>query len=143
MNPMKHLRFGCFLPVPAVPVEKLLRIAQVNEEAGFDSLWIPDHLLFIPHGIVPEAWSTLAAVAVATKKATLGTCVSDPHRHHPAVLAQKVATVDRISGGRAILGIGAGEAMNVVPFGIDWNRPVSKLVEAVKIIRGFWSNDNL
>jgi len=69
-----------------------MRIAKLNEEAGFDSLWIPDHILFLPPGIVPEAWSTLAAVAVVTTKVILGTCVTGPHRYHPAVLAQKVAT---------------------------------------------------
>ena len=111
------------------------------EEAGFDSIWVPDHLLFIPPGIVPEAWSTLAATAVITEKTVLGTCVTDPHRYHPAVLAQKVSTVDQISGGRAVLGLGAGEAMNLEPFGIEWNRPVSKLIEATKIIRKFWTED--
>jgi alkanesulfonate monooxygenase SsuD/methylene tetrahydromethanopterin reductase-like flavin-dependent oxidoreductase (luciferase family) len=138
-----NIRFGCFLPVPATPMEKLFRIAKVNEEAGFDSIWVPDHLLFIPPGIVPEAWSTLAATAALTEKAVLGTCVSDPHRYHPAVLAQKVATVDQISGGRVILGLGAGEAMNLEPFGIEWKKPVSKLIEAVTIIRKLWSGEVL
>lgn len=135
------IRFGCFLPVPAAPVRKLFTIAKLNEAAGFDSIWIPDHLLFIPPGIVPEAWSTLAATATVTEKATLGTCVTDPHRYHPAVLAQKVATVDQISGGRAILGLGAGEAMNLEPFGIEWKKPVSKLKEVVTIIRKLWSGE--
>jgi 5,10-methylenetetrahydromethanopterin reductase len=139
----KAVRFGCFLPVPATPVEKLLRIAKVNEEAGFDSIWFPDHLLFIPPGIVPEAWSTMAATAVTTERAMLGTCVSDPHRRHPAVFAQEVATVDRISGGRVVLGLGAGEAMNLQPFGIEWKNPVSRLVEAVTIMRRLWSGETL
>jgi alkanesulfonate monooxygenase SsuD/methylene tetrahydromethanopterin reductase-like flavin-dependent oxidoreductase (luciferase family) len=137
------IRFGCFLPIPAAPVQKLFKIAKVNEEAGFDSIWVPDHLLFIPPGIVPEAWSTLAATDVVTAQPMLGTCVSDPHRYHPAVLAQKVATVDQISGGRAILGLGAGEAMNLEPFGIEWKKPVSKLTEAVTIMRKLWSGEVL
>jgi alkanesulfonate monooxygenase SsuD/methylene tetrahydromethanopterin reductase-like flavin-dependent oxidoreductase (luciferase family) len=140
---MGEIRFGCFLPVPSTPTEKLLTIAKVNEGAGFDSIWAPDHLLFIPPGIVPEAWSTLSAIAVVTEKSILGSCVSDPHRHHPAVLAQMVATVDRISGGRTILGLGAGEAMNLDPFGMKWNMPVSRLVEAVSIIRKLWSGSIL
>jgi len=131
------------LPIPATPVNKLLRIAKVNEEAGFDSIWVPDHLLFIPPGIVPEAWSMLAATAMTTEKVDLGTCVSDPHRYHPAVLAQKVATVDQISGGRAILGLGAGEAMNLEPFGIEWKKPVSKLIETVTIMRRLWAGEIL
>jgi 5,10-methylenetetrahydromethanopterin reductase len=136
-----EIKFGCLLPVPATPVDKLLKIAKVNEDAGFDSLWFPDHLLFIPPGIVPEAWSMLAATATLTNRALLGTCVSDPHRYNPAVLAQKVATVDQISGGRIILGLGAGEAMNLEPFGINWEKPVSKLAECVKIMRKLWAGE--
>jgi len=124
-------------------VNKLFKIAKVNEEAGFDSIWVPDHLLFIPPGIVPEAWSMLAATAMTTEKVALGTCVSDPHRYHPAVLAQKVATVDQISGGRTILGLGAGEAMNLEPFGIEWKKPVSKLIETVTIMRRLWAGEIL
>lgn len=141
MELQKSVRFGCFLPIPATPVEKLLKIAKANEDAGFDSIWAPDHLLFIPPGTVPEAWSLLAATAAITQKAILGTCVSDPHRYHPAVLAQKIATVDRLSGGRVILGMGAGEAMNLEPFGITWKNPVSKLKEAVTIMRKLWSGE--
>jgi alkanesulfonate monooxygenase SsuD/methylene tetrahydromethanopterin reductase-like flavin-dependent oxidoreductase (luciferase family) len=139
----KSIRFGCLLPIPSTPVERLFKIAKVNEEAGFDSIWFADHLLFIPPGIVPEAWSAIAATAVLTEKAALGTCVSDPHRYHPAVFAQKIATIDRISGGRVILGLGAGEAMNLEPFGIEWRNPVSKLVEAVTIMRRLWSGEML
>ena len=131
------------LPIPAAPVEKLLRIAEANEEAGFDSIWVPDHLLFVPHGTTPDAWSLLSALAVRTERVLLGTSVSDPHRRHPAVLAQTVATVDRLSGGRVILGLGAGEAMNLEPFGIEWDRPVSRLVEAIEIMRRLWSGERL
>lgn len=137
----KEIRFGAHLPIPTATPDKLVKIAKLNEEAGFDSLWVPDHILFIPPGIVPEAWSTLAAVAMVTKKVKLGTCVTDPHRHHPAVLAQKVATVDQLSGGRVVLGLGAGESMNLDPFGIRWNKPVSRLIEAVSIIRKLWSGE--
>ncbi len=143
MSDASDVRFGCFLPVPAAPVDKLLKIAKLNEDAGFDSIWMPDHLLFIPPGIVPEAWSTLAATATVTERSLLGTCVSDPHRYHPAVLAQKVATVDQISSGRTILGLGAGEAMNLDPYGIAWKKPVSKLIETTKILRKLWAGEML
>ena len=137
------MKFGAYLSFRATPVDKLIDIARLNEEAGFDSLWVPDHLLSIPPGIVPEAWSVLAAVAMVTKRATLGTCVSDPHRYHPAVLAQKLATIDQLSRGRVVLGLGAGETMNLDPFGIRWDKPVSRLIEAVTIMRKFWSGETL
>jgi len=139
----KSVRFGTFLPVPASPVDALLRIARVNEEAGFHSIWAPDHLLFVPPGTVPEAWTILTAVAMTTQRVLLGTCVTDPHRCHPAVMAQRLATVDQLSGGRVILGLGAGEAMNLEPFGIKRDRPVSKLVEAVTIMRRLWTEETL
>jgi len=139
----RSIRFGTFLPVPAAPVDMLLRIAGVNEEAGFNSIWAPDHLLFVPTGIAPEAWTILTAVAMTTKRVLLGTCVTDPHRYHPAVLAQRLATIDQVSSGRVILGLGAGEAMNLEPFGIKRNKPVSKLVEAVTIMRRLWTGEIL
>jgi len=139
----KSVRFGAFLPVPTAPVDRLLNVAKINEEAGFHSIWAPDHILFVPTGIVPEAWTMLTAVAMTTKRALLGTCVTDPHRTHPAVLAQKLATLDQLSGGRVILGFGAGEDMNLTPFGIEQNKPVSKLVEAVTIMRRLWTEDTV
>jgi alkanesulfonate monooxygenase SsuD/methylene tetrahydromethanopterin reductase-like flavin-dependent oxidoreductase (luciferase family) len=139
----KSVRFGTLLPIPTTPVEKLLNIARVNEEAGFNSIWAPDHLLFVPTGTVPEGWTILTAAAMVTKGALLGTCVTDPHRQHPAVLAQRLATLDQLSGGRVILGLGAGEAMNLEPFGIKRNKPVSKLVEAVTIMRRLWTGETV
>jgi len=141
--PRKSLKFGTLLPIPTTPVEKLLNIARVNEEAGFSSIWAPDHLLFVPTGIVPEGWTILTAASMVTKKALLGTCVTDPHRQHPAVLAQRLATLDQLSGGRVILGLGAGEAMNLKPFGIERNKPVSKLIEAVTIMRRLWTEETV
>lgn len=138
----KNIRFGCYLPFPTATSEKLIKVAEINEEAGFDSIWAPDHILFMPPGIVPEAWTILTAAAMVTKKVLLGTCVTDPHRYHPAVLAQRIATVDQVSAGRVIFGLGAGEAMNLKPFGIDWAKPVSKLVESVTIMRKLWSGES-
>jgi len=132
------VKFGVIVPIPAAPIDKLISISKSNEKVGFDSIWATDHLLSIPLGIVPEAWSVLTAIAMVTDRVMLGTCVSDPHRQHPAVLAQRIATIDHISKGRVILGIGAGEAMNIDPFGIKWDKPVSRLIEAIKIMRRLW-----
>ncbi len=90
-----------------------------------------------------EAWSTLGALSAITERVKLGTCVSDPHRRHPAVLAQALATLDQLTRGRAILGLGAGEAMNLDPYGIDWSKPVSKLREAALVIRRLLTEDRV
>ena len=137
------LKFGNVLPIPAAPVETLLKIAVRSEEAGFDSVWASDHLLMVPGGLVPNALAILSASAALTKRILLGTAVSDAHRYHPAVLAQLAATIDHVSGGRFILGLGAGEAMNLDPFGIAHDRPVSRTVEAIRIMRSLWAGDVL
>lgn len=137
----KSVKFGMMLPIFSTPVADLLDIASVCEETGFNSVWTADHLLLTHHGTTPEAWTILTAAALTAKRVLLGTCVTDPHRQHPAVLAQRLATIDQIAGGRIILGLGAGAAMNLEPFGIEWNKPVSKLVEAVKIMRRLWAGE--
>src|SRR5579864_1081874 len=84
----------------------LRRIAQTAEAAGFDSLWIPDHPILSPS----SSWTTLAALAECTRTVRLGTLVSCAFFRHPVVLAGEVAEVDRISGGRVVLGLGSGDA---------------------------------
>lgn len=138
--PRKNVRFGAILPW-LTPVNHILDAARASEEAGFDSVWTGDHLLHFPGSTVPEAWTILTASSMVTKRVLLGTCVTDPHRYHPAVLAQRLATIDQFCGGRTILGLGAGDAINLDPFGIDWSKPVSKLVEAVKIMRRLWAGE--
>ncbi len=136
-------KFGFLLPIPAMPVGSLIRVAKRIEDAGFDSVWVPDHLLMIPTGIVPEAFSLLTSIAMVTERVQLGTCVSDPHRRHPAVFAQETATMDQISNGRLILGLGPGEAMNLDQFGIPWSKPVSRMEEFTKIVRMLWKEDRV
>jgi len=137
----KGVRFGAVLDITLTSVNEILDAAKASEEAGFNSLWAGDHLLHFPGRTVPETWTILTATAMVTKNVLLGTCVSDPHRYHPAVLAQRLATIDQFSTGRVILGLGAGVAMNLEPFGIEWNKPVSKLVEAVRLMRRLWSGE--
>lgn len=90
-----------------------------------------------------EAWSVLSRLSAETKRVTLGACASDPHRRHPALLAQTTTTLDVMSGGRAVLGLGAGEAMNLDPYGISWSRPVSRLREAINIIQRLWTEESV
>jgi len=125
------------------PWNTILDVAATAEKLGFDSYWTPDHLVAtgVRRWDALEAWSTLTALAIYTKKMKLATGVSDTYRYHPAALAQKVATLDVISGGRAILGIGIGEAMNLVPFCIPYDKPVARTEEALEIIRRLWSED--
>ncbi|RPJ12865.1 MAG: LLM class flavin-dependent oxidoreductase, partial [Actinobacteria bacterium] len=81
------------------------------EEVGFDSIWLGDHLLYRDDGR-PErgpwdAWTTLAALAVSTERVRLGPLVACSAFHPPGMLARMAATIDEVSGGRFVLGIGA------------------------------------
>ena len=71
----------------------------------------------------------------------LGTCVTDAIRRHPSSIALSAITLDRITKGRAVLGIGAGEAQNVVDFGIEFNKPVSKFKEGLEVIELLFDSD--
>src|SRR5690349_17989828 len=87
----------------------ILAFARAAEDAGFDSLWVPDHLLAPPpREGVWECWSVLSALAAATRRVELGTFVLCTSFRNPALLAKMADSVDEISGGRLILGLGAG-----------------------------------
>jgi phthiodiolone/phenolphthiodiolone dimycocerosates ketoreductase len=128
---------------PNYPWNTIQDVALTAEKVGFDSYWTPDHLVGtgVRRWDALEAWCTLTGLAIQTKRITLATGVSDTHRYHPAALAQKVATLDVISQGRAVLGIGIGEAMNLVPYGIPYNKPIARTEEALEVIRRLWSQD--
>lgn len=137
------MSFG--IEAPNYPWSTILDLAMVGERDGFDSFWMPDHSVATgtKRWDALEAWSTLAAISVHTRRLRLATGVSDTYRSHPATLAQRAATLDAISDGRAMLGIGLGEAMNIVPFGIPYDKPVARTEEALEVIRRLWTEESV
>jgi probable F420-dependent oxidoreductase len=118
---------------------ELRAIAQAAEAAGLDSIWVYDHLLFRfpgePTTGIHEAWSMLAALAADTEKVALGTLVMAVPFRNPALLAKMAATVDEISAGRLILGIGTGwHEPEFDAFGIPFDHRASRFEEALRII---------
>jgi phthiodiolone/phenolphthiodiolone dimycocerosates ketoreductase len=110
---------------------------ETAERLGLDSAWSADHLVAISTKS-PEclsAWSVLGALAVKTDRLVLGSSVSDPCRFHPALVAQMVTTLHVMTKGRFVLGIGAGEAQNTLPYGIECSKPAGRLHEFVKVVR--------
>jgi probable F420-dependent oxidoreductase len=115
-------------------------MAKRAEQAGFDSLWVGDHLLYRNPGDVAkgpwEAWSMMAALAAVTDRIEIGPLVACTSFHNPAMLAKKASTVEEISGGRLILGLGAGwNETEYTAFGYPYDNRVSRFEEAFTIIR--------
>jgi probable F420-dependent oxidoreductase len=116
-------------------------MARAAEQVGFDSIWVGDHLLFRDEDRPPrgpwEAWSVLAALAAVTERVEVGPLVASASFHNPAMLAKKAATIDEISGGRVILGLGAGwNEVEYRAFGFPFDHRVERFEEAFAIIRG-------
>lgn len=79
-----------------------------------------------------------AAAAVLSKNTPLASCVVDTVRRHPAMLAQTALTISHLSKGRFILGLGSGELENTVPYGFDFQKPISRFEESIKVIKLLW-----
>ena len=119
----------------------LLEMARHAAAIGVDSLWLPDHVLFVNEGIepqgVPECWSLLSALAATTTRVELGPFVCCTGFRNPALLAKTVATVDEISAGRLILGLGAGwHEPEYQAYGYPFDHRVSRFEEAIAILAG-------
>lgn len=143
-------------PIP--PLQLTTANAVQAEEAGYDSIFYPDHLMgWFPRslwttenssivGVLPsphiylDTTIVMAAVGQATDRILIASGVTDPIRRPPAELARTFLTLAHVTGERAILGIGAGEKENVVPYGMDYRYQVSRLEEALQVIRLLWES---
>jgi alkanesulfonate monooxygenase SsuD/methylene tetrahydromethanopterin reductase-like flavin-dependent oxidoreductase (luciferase family) len=146
-NSRRPLKVGYFIPAQvggmadgALRWDDIRAMAQRAEELGFDSFWLPDHLLTRFEGD-PEAhgpwecWSLLCALAASTTRLELGTGVVCTSFRNPALLAKMADTLDEISDGRLILGLGAGwSEPEYHAFGYPFDHRVSRFAEALEII---------
>ena len=121
------MKFGITIttfPWPAEEIGPIVsRIAVAADEAGVDSLWVMDHFFQIrltglpPESPMPEAYATLAFLGGLTRRIRLGTLVTSVSYRHPGVLVKTVTSLDVLTGGRVIFGVGAGAPFNVTPAG--------------------------
>ncbi|MBS0519346.1 MAG: LLM class flavin-dependent oxidoreductase [Proteobacteria bacterium] len=141
------LRLGYLLPTREGVMEghhetgTLLSLARHAEELGFDSVWVGDSLLARPRH---DPLTLLAAVAACTRRVELGTAVLLPALRNPVILAQQVATLDRIAEGRLILGVGiATDVPNIrsefEAAGVPFDKRVGRLVEGLMLCRALWT----
>ena len=153
-----ELALGVYQP-PQPPLGRLAEELQDYEASGWDSCWFPDHLMgeyppsiwdpdltdLAAYQETPHAYfgtpAMLSYAAATTDDIRLAVGVSETLRRHPIVLAQTAQTIHHLSGGRMLLGLGSGARAMTEPFGIDYHRPVSRLEEALRIIRLAWETD--
>ena len=132
-------------PNSSRPVSEILELARLADTEGWHGLWYADHYMpntgseaFAP-GDMHECWAMLPAIAAVTERVRLGSLVAPTSVHHPAVLANRAATIDHISNGRLVLGIGAGWQINEHhAYGIELEPPatrVDRFEEAIQIVR--------
>lgn len=130
----------------------LLAQARVADDTGWYGIWLADHYMPNTGDTTPargdgyECWSLLPAVAAVTARIRVGTLVSPTSVHHPALLAKRASTIDRLSNGRMVLGLGAGWQINEHhAYGIELEPPgkrVSRFEEAIQIVRSLLSQDS-
>ncbi|MEI2761602.1 MAG: 5,10-methylenetetrahydromethanopterin reductase [Methanothrix soehngenii] len=112
-------------------------MAKLAEDAGFKNIWITDHYNN------RDVWTTLAVLSLLTNKISLGTGVTNPYTRNAAITASSIASINELSGGRAILGIGPGDKATFDKMGIDWDKPLSRVRETVLAIRAFLAKEQV
>jgi probable F420-dependent oxidoreductase len=138
------MRFSVW-PSPERSWNDIAELARWADGAGWHGIWFADHYMpntengSVADGDVQECWAILPAIAAVTERLRLGPLVSPTTVHHPAVLANRAASIDRVSNGRFVLGIGAGWQVNEHrAYGIDLFEPgdrVTRFEEAIQIVR--------
>ncbi|WP_214405258.1 LLM class flavin-dependent oxidoreductase [Pseudonocardia lacus] len=141
------------------PADAAVRFAQRAEADGFDAVWWPDHLMgWHPDTMWTPDLTPLAAVqpnphtyfdplvmmgvvGAQTTRIKVGVVVTDLIRRHPAMAAASALTLDHVTKGRAIIGLGSGEKLNVTPYGMPFDRPVARLAEGIDVMRLLWEAD--
>ena len=144
------LRVGVQLPEVEREVRwpEVATIARAAEQAGFDSLWVGDHLLYRGDGR-PErgpwdAWAILAGLGTVTERVTIGPLVACTAFHQPGMLARTAAAVDELSGGRLVVGLGAGwNEAEFRAFGVPFDHRVSRFEESFEIVRRLLSGERV
>jgi alkanesulfonate monooxygenase SsuD/methylene tetrahydromethanopterin reductase-like flavin-dependent oxidoreductase (luciferase family) len=118
-----------------------LHVAETAEAAGWDGFFLWDHLAFVWGPPSADPWVTLAAVAAETERLTLGTAVTPLPRRRPQVVAQQLATLDALNGGRVVLGAGlGGNEKEFTAFGEDFDphRRAKLLDDGLELVRELW-----
>jgi alkanesulfonate monooxygenase SsuD/methylene tetrahydromethanopterin reductase-like flavin-dependent oxidoreductase (luciferase family) len=144
------LKFGLFVPPFAELAEPsgVVELARAAEGSGWDGFFLWDHILAVPGMAVADSWVTMAAVAQSTTRIRLGMLVTPLARRRPWVLARQAVTLDRLSRGRLIVGVGLGDDSigEFSSFRGEVSDPVQRgamLDESLELLRRFWSGQEV
>ena len=129
------------------PPSAMLEQARAAEAAGFDAIGCSDHFApWWPDGAATQAWVTLAAIGQQTTRPLFTAVTPIIHHYHPGVVAQAWMALEELYPGRAILGVGSGEALNEVPLGLDWPEPAEMLdrfEQGIEAIERLWDGETV
>lgn len=120
-----------------LPVAEYIRLAQLAESAGFDQFWVSNDLFLRSAPVI------LTAIAMATTRIEIGTCILNPYTIHPAEIAMLAATLDEVSGGRFNLGLSSGAADFLGWVGIEPQKPKTAVAETVDVIRRLFAGERV
>lgn len=155
---MNQLSVGV-VQLPQPPLDQLDRFITSYDSEGWDSIWYGDHFMGdIPHSLWEPEFASVAAyrdtphdwldpftvmgyAAARTDRVEIGLGVTDPVRYHPIQLARAFLSLHHLSQGRTLCGLGPGTRMFTEPYGIDFDRPVARLEESLRIIRRAWATE--
>ncbi|MFB6072864.1 MAG: 5,10-methylenetetrahydromethanopterin reductase [Halobacterium sp.] len=122
---------------PEIPVGDVAALGERAEAAGFDAVFASCHYNN------RDPFLALDRVAAATSDVLVGPGVANPYDTHPVKLASQAATLDEVSGGRAVLGLGAGDASTLSNLGVERDRPLRRVLEAMKVAQDLWAGERV
>ena len=145
---MATAKFGCQLPQDNSDIARIFQVAKDCESLGYDSVWVYDHLApyWLRSRSSLEGWSLLSAVAARTSRIKVGSLVTNVNLRNPSLLAKITSTVDNISGGRLIVGLGIGDRMSIPElrsYGYRFpplDERVALLRESIMVLKAMWTD---
>ena len=147
LSPLTKTKIGCILPLETGNFDRVVEAAQQCEKLGYDSVWAFDHLA--PYWTKPktslECWTVLSALAERTSRVKIGSMVTNVSLRHPITLARITSSLDVISKGRLILGLGTGDRLSrpeLTSYGYSFDNletRVGRLDETIKILKAAWT----
>jgi len=130
------LKFSLEL-LPNEPIKDIIEVIQLAEEIGFENVWITDHYNN------RDVFEVLSIAAYETSTIKMGSGVSNPYVRNPVTIAAATSTLNEISEGRALLGVGPGDKATMETLNLSWNKPVKTVKDAIVNIRKLLNGETL